>query len=205
MEGMTDTPLTLDVSGLPEEGFGPRSGPWWGTLGFMVAEGTTLAICAASYLYLSRHYGQWPPAGLAAPDLLWPTLSVAWLLLSLAPAHMLDRAAHRQDVSALKWLLVAGVLVEIVAVALRALEFGATNVRWDTNSYGSIVWWTLGIHTTLLLADLAETGAFAAIFLSGQIEEKHFADVADVAMYWHFVVLAWVPLYLLLYLSPRLF
>lgn len=201
---MTEPQTTLDVSGLPEEGFGPRSGPWWGTLGFMAAEGTTLAICAASYLYLSRHYGEWPPAGLAAPDLVLPTVSLLWLLASLIPAHLLSRAAHRMDVRAVKWLLVLGVLVELVAVGLRMFEFGAVNVQWDTNSYGSILWWTLGVHTALLLADLAETGVFAAIFLGGHVEKKHFADAADVAMYWHFVVLAWVPLYFLIYLSPRL-
>lgn len=194
---------TVDVSGLPEAAFGPRSGPWWGTLGFMAAEGTTLALCAASYLYLSRHYDNWAPAGLAAPDLLVPTLSMLWLVASLVPAWFLNRAAHRKDTSAVKWLLVVSVGIELVALTLRAMEFGALNVRWDTNSYGSIVWWTLGIHTTLLAADLAETGTFAAIFLAGRVEEKHYSDAADVAFYWRFVAISWIPLYALLYLSPR--
>lgn len=196
-------PRTLDVSELPEHAFGPRSGPWWGTLAFILAEGTTLALCAACYLYLARHYDSWPPAGLAAPDLLLPSVSAAWLLLSLFPAWLLNRAARRQDAAAVTWMLIVSVAVEVVALTLRALEFGSLNVRWDTNSYGSIVWWTLGLHTTLLAADLAETGVFAAIFLSGRVEEKHYADAADVAFYWRFVALGWAPLYALLYLSPH--
>ena len=198
-------PRTLDVSGLPVEGFGPRSGPWWGTLAFMAAEGTTLALCAASYLYLSRHYTDWPPAGLAPPDLLVPTISVLWLIACLIPAFFLGRAAKRNDAPAVKKLLLASVLIELVAVALRAMELAALNVRWDTNSYGSIVWWTIGIHTTLLLADVAETGTFAAIFATGRAQDKHFADADDVAIYWRFVVLSWIPLYALLYLSPHVF
>lgn len=198
-------PRTLDVSELPEEGFGPRSGPWWGTLAFMAAEGTTLALCAGSYLYLSRHYSDWPPAGLARPDLLLPTISMIWLVGGLIPAYFLGKAAKRKDMAAVKKLLVASVLIELVAVALRAMEFAALNVHWDTNSYGSIVWWTLGIHTTLLLADVGETGTFAAIFVTGRVEKKHYGDADDVAVYWRFVALSWIPLYALLYLSPYVF
>ena len=199
-----ERPHDLDVSELPDEGFGPASGPWWGTLGFMVAEGTTLALCAGSYLYLLRRYEGWPPPGTPRPDLLLPTISVLWLVATLLPAWLLNRAAHREDTAAVTRLLLVGVMVEIIAIALRVQEFNALNVRWDANSYGSIVWWTLGIHTTLLLADLAETGVFAAMFVSGRIEKKHYADAADVAFYWRFVVLAWVPLYVLLFLGPRL-
>lgn len=202
---MIDQRRDIDVSGLPDEGVGPQSGAWWGTLGFMVAEGTTLALCAASYLYLMRNYDVWPPRPFGSPELLVPTLSLLALLASLVPARMLDRAAHREDAAAVTRLLVAGVAVEAGLLALRALEIHALDVRWDDNSYGSIVWWTIGLHTTLLAADLAETSAFAAIFLRGRIEKKHFGDAADVAFYWHFVVLAWIPLYVLLYLSPRLF
>ena len=194
---------TVDVSTLPDSGFGDCSGPWWGTLGFIAAEGTTLALCAATYLYLSRHYSEWPPVESAPPDLLLPTISAVWLLLCLIPAWLLGKAARRKDPAAVTKLLLASVAIEVVAVALRAMEFAALNVRWDTNSYGSILWWTLGIHTTLLLADLAETGIFAAIFVSGHAEEKHFADADDVAFYWRFVALSWAPLYALIYLAPH--
>lgn len=195
----------VDVSELPDSGFGPQSAAWWGTIGFIFAEATTLALCAATYIYLSRHYDTWPPGGVAPPELLLPTLSAVWLILGLVPAWLLGRAARRKDAAAVTRMLVISVAAEVVAVALRALEFTALNVRWDTNSYGSIVWWTLGLHTTLLAADLAETGAFAAIFLRGRVEEKHFADADDVAYYWRFVALSWIPLYALLYLSPYVF
>lgn len=196
---------TLDVSELPTEAFGPRSAPWWGTIGFMLAEGASLLLCAATYVYLAKNYHEWPPAGMSAPDLLVPTMGVLLLLASLIPAAWLGRAAHRKDTAAVMRLLVIGVIIEIAALALRAFEFDAVNVRWDTNAYGSAVWYTLGFHTLLLATDLAETAVFAAIFLTGRAEEKHYADAADVAFYWRFVVLSWVPLYLLLYFSPRIF
>jgi heme/copper-type cytochrome/quinol oxidase subunit 3 len=33
---------------------------------------------------------------------------------------------------------------------------------------------------------------------------RRFADVGDNAFYWDFVVLAWIPIYLLIYWLPRL-
>ena len=37
----------------------------------------------------------------------------------------------------------------------------------------------------------------------GPIEEKRFVDVEENAVYWYFVVLAWLPIYALLYIAPR--
>ena len=55
-----------------------------------------------------------------------------------------------------------------------------------------------------LLARPAIFGGIAALFLFGPIEEKHFSDVEDNAVYWYFMTLVWVPLYFLLYISPRI-
>ena len=195
---------SIDISTLPREGFGSASTPWWGTLGFIAAEGGTLLLCAGTYLYLARNFDEWPPAGLGNPDLFLPTLSLLLLVASIVPARWLSHAARRMNLRAVTRLLVLAVGIEVVLVTLRAFEFAAVNVRWDTNAYGSAVWFTLGIHSLLLLTDLFETAVFALIFLTGRAEEKHFTDAADVALYWHFVALSWVPLYALIYLSPRL-
>lgn len=36
------------------------------------------------------------------------------------------------------------------------------------------------------------------------LKTSHFSDVADNCMYWHFVALAWLPIYALVYWVPRL-
>lgn len=43
--------IVRDVSDLPTFGFGPRSGPWWGAMGFMALEGMGFAIAVGAYLY----------------------------------------------------------------------------------------------------------------------------------------------------------
>jgi heme/copper-type cytochrome/quinol oxidase subunit 3 len=35
------------------------------------------------------------------------------------------------------------------------------------------------------------------------VEDRHFPDGSDAMMYWYFMVIAWVPLYVMCYLWPR--
>ena len=39
---------------------------------------------------------------------------------------------------------------------------------------------------------------------TGPIEERRFVDVSENAVYWYFVVAAWLPIYGVLYWAPRL-
>jgi cytochrome c oxidase subunit III len=195
----------VDASRLPGDGFGVASPTWWGTLGFMVIEGSSLALCAVAYVYLSRRSPSWPPSGTPLPSLAAGTIFMGALLLSLIQALMLYRAARHLDRSAtLLWLLI-GIGVEAIVVALRAYELYALPTRWDTSAYGSAVWVTVGFHSTLLALDFWETIVFGALFLWAPISKKHFADVTDSVLYWCFITLIWIPLYFMLYVSPRLF
>ena len=40
--------------------------------------------------------------------------------------------------------------------------------------------------------------------VTGPWEGKRFVDLSENAMYWYFVVIAWVPIYGMIYLAPRL-
>jgi len=193
----------LDVSDLPTVVFGSRHPVWWGTIGFMLVEGITLAICLIAYLYLRRNFDAWPPHGTPMPSLVVPTLSLLVLLAVLIPTRLFDRAGKRLDERGVRlWLWVATAATLVVCV-LRFLEFRAVNVRWDSNAYGSAVWMTLITHFTLLIADVFESGTLAMIFTLGRHEPKHFVDATDNAFYTYFMVLVWVVPYLIIYWMPR--
>jgi heme/copper-type cytochrome/quinol oxidase subunit 3 len=72
------------------------------------------------------------------------------------------------------------------------------------DAYGSVVWVVLGLHTTHLVTDLVDTLVLTALMFTRHATPRRFSDVSDNAFYWNFVVLAWLPLYLLLYWAPRL-
>ena len=204
MSAPRETRPVLDVSALPDIAFAPADIMWWGTLGFIVIEGWTLALCAVAYLYLTQNYTSWPPVGTPRPSLGVPTALLLLMLASLPLVAWTQRAARRFDAARVKRGLALLTLVGAAFVALRSWELlRSLNVRWDANAYGSVQWLVLVMHGTLMLVELVEVGGMALIFRFGPVEQKHCSDVYDIAFYWQFMVLAWVPLYLLCFWLPR--
>lgn len=193
----------VDVSHLPDFAYDHRDPLWWGTVGFIVIEGTTLLVCMASYLYLARNFPQWPPPGTPLPALLPATLALGLAFLSVVPATMADRAARAMDPDRTRRALGVHFLFGLGLLGLRAFELLALRTRWDAHAYGSIVWLILGVHTTLVLTDVADTALVAMIFQRRRQQNKHYADVPDNSLYWYFVVVTWLLVYVLIYLSPR--
>jgi heme/copper-type cytochrome/quinol oxidase subunit 3 len=194
-----------DVTDLPTVTFGHRTLMWWGTLGFMVIEGWTLALIAAMYFYVRQNFLNWPPLRTPLPSLLVPTIGLVVMLVSLVPTYLSDRAARRLDVGGVKlWLLVSSVIALAIPV-IRWYELWSLNVRWDSNAYGSAAWLLVGTHATLLLLDVADTVGLALFYWLRRMPIKAMSDTADNAFYWYFMVGIWVPIYLIVYIGPYVF
>jgi cytochrome c oxidase subunit 3 len=194
--------VVADVSTLPRTVFGHRSLMWWGTVGFIVIEGTTLFICVVSYFYIHRNFTTWPPEHVFRPALLIPTIQAALMLISNIPMRWADRASSRMDIRGVRsGFLICSVLAVIMSV-LRWFEFESLHVRWDSNAYGSAAWATLTAHATLLLLETAETIAFTVLLFKATAEERDLAGASDNALYWYFMTAVWIPLYVIVFLSP---
>jgi cytochrome c oxidase subunit III len=194
----------MDLRGLPDVVFGPRDIMWWGTLGFVLIEGFTLALCAAAYIYVTQNFATWPPENTPLPSLVAPSVQVLVMLASLIPARWTARAAKRYDLGAVRIGLTIATAFALAIVGLRAWELLVSlNVKWDTNAYGSVQWLVLGAHATLLAVELVEIGGMTLIFWLAPVEEKHMSDVADMVFYWFFMILSWLPLYVLCFWLPR--
>lgn len=176
---------------------------WWGTLGIVFIEGTAFALAIAAYFFYAFRFPRWPPGGVAPPDLLWGTVNTFVLVLSAIPNELAKKASERIDLRGTRiWLLVCvgfGVLFNLV----RVFEFRHLNVSWSHSAYGSIVWLLLGLHTTHIVTDFLDTLVLTALMFIGPIEERRFVDVSENAVYWYFVVAAWLPIYGVLYWAPR--
>jgi len=122
----------------------------------------------------------------------------------LVPNELAKRAAVRVDLRRVRlWLLVC-LAFGVAFNAIRALEFAHLNVWWDRDSYGSVAWLLLGLHTTHIVTDVLDSAVLAAVMIAGPVEEHRFVDVEENAVYWYFVVLAWLPIYGVIYWAPRL-
>jgi heme/copper-type cytochrome/quinol oxidase subunit 3 len=157
-----------------------------------------------SYFYLRRNFSTWPPEHVFRPALLIPTIQAGLMLLSNFPMASVDRAARRMDLRGVQKGMVVCSILAVIMTVLRWFEFKSLNVRWDSNAYGSAAWATLTSHGTLLLLETAETIAFTVLLLAGPVEERDLAGASDNALYWYFMSGVWIPLYIVIFLSPYL-
>lgn len=194
----------IDVSGLPTFAFGSRSLMWWGTLSIMIVEGSVFVLGLISYFYLQGAEYEWPPAGTPLPGWLLPTLNTVVLLVSAIPNQMLKKKAEKLDQEGVQKGLHVLLGFAVVFLVIRAFEFSQLNVRWDSNAYGSLLWTLLGLHTAHLLTDAFDTGVLAAMMHANPVEGRRFVDVSENCIYWDFVVVAWLPIYFVVYLYPRI-
>jgi cytochrome c oxidase subunit I+III len=192
----------LDVSELPQVGFGHRSLLWWGTLCLIAIEGTMFALVIMTYLYLKGRVPHWPP-GVAAPAMTWGSVNLLILLASMVPNELTKKAAENFSVRGVQIWMTVCLLFALAFNIVRIFEFRSLNVRWDTNAYGSVVWTLLGLHTVHIVTDFLDSLVLGVLFFTGPIDEHRFVDVSENAMYWYFVVLAWIPIYAVIYLAPR--
>ena len=194
----------MDVAELPTVTFGPRSLMWWGTLGFMTIEGWTTAILVVSYFYLRQNFDSWPPLRTPNPSLVIPTINLLIMLVSIVPARLAADAAKRLDLAGVKRWLAVSSIVGVAICVVRWWELWALNTRWDTNAYGSAAWMIVGFHTSLLLLDVADTLGLTLFYNIREMPAKAFSDTADNSFYWYFTVGLWIPIYLIIYVGPRI-
>ncbi|MGN6392608.1 MAG: cytochrome c oxidase subunit 3 [Gemmatimonadales bacterium] len=201
---MSEPRVVASAANLPNVTFGHRSLVWWGTLGFILIEGSTLFICAASYFYLHQRVSSWPPAGTPRPALVAPSVQILVMALSIIPIVKADQAARRLDVAGVRTNMVLASLFAVAMCVVRGFEFVALNVRWDTNAYGSVAWATVVAHATLLLLETAETIVFTLLVYSPNLEQRDIAGISDNTVYWCFMTSSWVLLAVVVYFLPYL-
>lgn len=198
----TDAPLrNLDVSGLPDHAFGHRSALWWGSVGIIVIEAAIFGVLIATYLYGMARADDRPPA--APPQLGYGLLATGLLVLSAWPHIAFRRATERIDLRRVRIWLAVAVALKTALLVVRGFEFLALEARWDDHFYGSILWTILGFHTLHLFSDWVETLVLLVMVLRQPFQPRRRADLFQAALFWNFAVVAWLPLFALIYLLPR--
>jgi cytochrome c oxidase subunit III len=192
----------LDVSGLPTYAYGHRSLMWWGTFGLIVIEGTVFVLSIVVYFYLRQLADQWPPTG-PPPVLFWGTINTAVILLSGLPNQWTKKAAEREDLATVRKGLLVCLAMAAVFIAIRVMEFKTLNTHWSASAYGSIVFALMVLHTAHLVTDFIDSAVLTALMLKGPLEGRRFVDVSENALYWWFVIGSWIPIYLTVYIVPR--
>ena len=193
----------IDVRPLPNLVSGSRAPIWWGIVLLLAIESTVFGTLIASYFYLKMGEPSWPPAGVSDPDLLLPTINTGILLASSIPMYLADSGVTKGKLGRLRWGLAGALVLAIAFLVLKVVEYSAVEYAWDDHAYGSVVWLIIGFHSAHVISLVLKTFVMLALAWKGYFNERRNLGITVNGLYWHFVVAVWVPLYVVLYWSPR--
>ena len=194
----------LDVSALPSHAFGIRNPIWWGLLLLVAIEGTAMGLLLVSAIYLRGDADVWPPSTVGPAALRLALIEAALLGASTLPMVWAVRAARAERLRPARGWLVVATLLAVAMLVLRALENPRVAFRWDSHAFGSVFWMTLGVHITHVVTGVLENALLIALFFTGPVERKHYADLEASALLWYLSVLEWAPAVFIFYGAPAL-
>ena len=167
---------------------GPSSVGWWAMCIMMLADLSAFVSLVFGYFFYWTIHAEFPPEGAPGPGLLGPitaSLSVlaAWGLM------LLVRRWNRQERARFTY---AGLLLSpaLALVGGAALAYGpwSNGMSPTTHVYPATVWLLViwcGFHLVI--------GVIMQLYclvrrLAGRITPQHDIDLANVSLYWHFVM-----------------
>lgn len=201
---MARTAFVLDGTSLTRSAGDHRHPLWWGFLGMIAIETTVFTSLVVSYFYLRMSADAWPPEPLPIPELPLPTMATLILLASSGVMHWSDKQIRRDQERKLAIGLTTGIALAVAFLGLKAYEYlHHVEYRWDDHAYGSIVWTIVGFHSAHVIALVLKTTVVATLAWRGYFSREWRLAITTNGIYWHFVVIIWIPLYLVLYWAPR--
>lgn len=141
---------------------------------------------------------EWPPAGVSSPDLLLPTLSTIGVIISMVLAHQATKAVKADNLSRFNalWLGTMGLMVAFFLVMI--YQFSVIDL---TDGQYAFVFRLMigyhGVHAIVVGIFMVQVYRYA---LAGRYHSKNFWAVEGTERLWHFVAIAWILFYVVLYL-----
>lgn len=190
------------IASLPTNVDGEQASGWWGIVLLIAIESTVFSALMFSYFYLYSNASVWPPADIEPSDLWLPSIMTIILLSSSIPIIWADRGIRKDDRKQLVIGYTIAFVLGLAFLVLKGIEFSEKPYQWDTNAYGSIFWLVSGFHALHLLAALLKNASTQVLGWMNYFHHHRFVFVETTAIYWNFVVILWIPLFIVLYLFP---
>jgi cytochrome c oxidase subunit I+III len=176
----------LDVT-LPLYASGQASVGWWAMLITMLGDATAFMSLVFGYFFYWTVRPDFPPTQTPGPGVLWPSVAAALLLASWVVTLLARRWNRSGYGTVFSLALLAAVAAATAGCA--ALMAGPWLTRLDPQAhvYPAIVWilviWTAAHVAVGILMQLY----CVARSVAGRLDAKHDIDIANTALYWHFM------------------
>lgn len=195
---------TIDVSHLPPYDISSQAPLWWGQLLLAAIEGTMFCILIAAYFYVRLRMDVWPPPGDQFPPRLLPTIALLPLFLSCIGTYWASEAAKKDDRAGMIKGLALNLALGLVFFVMRVMDWYALNFSFKEDAFATYEWTFLALHTYDYVADVIFTLVLLVIVLMGRHGPKVRLGIHVDSIVWYFLVIIWVPLYVVVYWGPKL-
>jgi cytochrome c oxidase subunit 3 len=197
-------PKTLDVSHLPPYDISSQAPLWWGQLLLASIEGMMFCILMAAYFYVRLRMDVWPPPGDQFPHRLLPTIGLIPLFLSCIGSYWAGEAAKKDDRAGMIKGLLLNLVLAIAFFVIRVLDWHSLNFSYKADAFGTYMWTFLAVHSYDYMADVIFTLVLLLLVLMGRHGPKVRLGVHVDSIVWYFLVIIWVPLYVIVYWGPKI-
>jgi heme/copper-type cytochrome/quinol oxidase subunit 3 len=176
-----------------------RFGMWL----FLVAEVMLFAAFVGAII-VSRSSPSWPREGMADLPLLLPAANLLVLVASAMALELAAGALRRGARRPLQRFLGLALVLGAVFLAVQVVEYsrnwssGFTLRTNQASNYFYVLAWVHGVH---VLGGVVFLAGVTRLALKNSLHLARRVPLDLCRMYWHFVVLAWLFLFVLLYLS----
>ncbi|WP_024352390.1 cytochrome c oxidase subunit I [Aurantimonas coralicida] len=177
----------LDLK-LPLYVSGPKSVGWWAMFITMTGDATAFLSLVFGYYFFFTIHEDFPPPVMEGPGVFWPAVSLALFLAAWAAARLAHRSNSAGNIGTARALMGGGAVISLLAGA--ALVWGPYTTGLDpaAHVYPATVW-VLAIWTAVHAAVGALMLAYClARSLAGRLTPVYDIDIANVALYWHFML-----------------
>ncbi|MGH3665029.1 MAG: cytochrome c oxidase subunit 3 [Egibacteraceae bacterium] len=179
---------------------------WWGMTTLVMTEAMLFALLLFTYVYLATRAEQWPPEGVAEPELLRSGIRSLLLFASSATMSWADRGIRRGCRGRFETGLVVTFLLAAVFMAGHVEEMRTlpAEFTWASHAYGSLFYTITNFHAAHLTVGMALLAFTYLASRRGHFSAEEHLGATTTSIYWHFVDVVWVFVYTLLYLWPHL-
>jgi cytochrome c oxidase subunit I+III len=176
----------------------------WGTALVIIVVAVAFAALLLSYFYLRLENPQWPPPGIADPDVGWASLAAALVVASGVAVRAALRRVRAADQRGFIAALGAALALAGGGAVVQLLDIARLGFGWTTHAYGSIFFLLAGFVVMVAAAALIVVALTLYWAIGGQYTARRHANVANITRFWAAMVVIWVVGFATLCLGPRL-
>jgi cytochrome c oxidase subunit 3 len=174
---------------------------WWGMAALIATESMVFTVLLGGYFFLRASALQWPPGGIAGPELRL-SLPFSFLLWgSSIPIFYAEAAIRRGSQRGLRIGLFVSAVMGAGFLAFTLEDFHDVTFGWRDNAYGSMFYVIVGLHALHVFAGLGMNVLVEIKAWQGKFRADCYTSVEVLSLYWHFVDAVWIFVFLSLFVS----